>query len=58
MSNMKLRLRHKGRTVPLELNSETTLNILKLQAQDCFHIMSVFCYVTVVTAEKLLMTYY
>ena len=43
--NMKLRLRHNEKTVPLELNNETTLNMLKLQAQDCFNIMFVPCLV-------------
>jgi len=38
---MKIRLRHKGKTVSLELNNDTSLNMLKLQAQDCFHIMLV-----------------
>jgi len=38
---MKIRLRHKGRTVPIELDSDTALNVLKLQAQECFNIVSV-----------------
>ena len=52
--NMKLRLRHRGKTVPLELDSDTTLNILKLQARDCFNTVLVSCFgvSAIVTAER------
>jgi len=36
---MKIRLRYKGKTVPLELNGETTLMLLKSQAHDCFNVL-------------------
>ena len=40
-ANMKLRLRHKERTMPIEINNETTLKMLKLQAQNCYNVMLV-----------------
>ena len=43
--NMKLRLRYKRKTLPFESTNETSLKMLKLQAQDCFNIVLVSrCY--------------